>query len=218
MKKRILIKEKIKKEHGCTGYCVECIKKFKIIDDMASAEIPVEYWLLTLKNFSGSSKLKEEAEKYITNIKSKYEEGRSICLTGNQGTGKTMLSICILRAAIKNGFSVYYLTASDLLDKMTDFKNSYEIKNHVKNVDFLVIDEVDSRFFVSDSMKELFSSIFENIFRHRSQNMMPTIICTNETDMINVFRGQCVQSIKSLKSKYITTLMAAGQDFRKKNE
>lgn len=212
------IKEKIKAEHGCGDACQECTKKFIVIDEMDDANIPVGYWLLTMKNFCGSPKLKEIVEDYISDLKEKYMSGKSLCFSGGQGTGKTMSAICILRAAIKQNFSVYYMTASDLLSDMTDYKNSSELRRKLRQVDFLVIDELDSRFFTSDSVKELFSGIYENIFRHRAQNMLPTIICTNETGGIDrVFSGQAVHSINSLNSKYLQIVPVAGTDFRKKN-
>lgn len=216
--KRELIREKIKKDHGCKDLCFECNKKFVLIDKMYDANIPVAYWLLTMKDFSGSPKLKEIAEDYILNIKEKYNSGKSICFSGNQGTGKTMVSVCILRTAIKNGFKVYYITASDLLTISMDRKNNIDVLEKIRNVDFLTIDELDSRFFVSDSFKELFSSIYENIFRNRAQNMLPTILCTNETDnILNVFYGQVVHSIKSLNAKHLEVYPIAGKDFRKNN-
>jgi DNA replication protein DnaC len=215
-KKRDFVKERIKQEHGCDASCQECTKKFMVIDDMDEANIPAEYWMLTMKSFAGSPKLKEIVESYIANLKDRYMSGKSMCLSGSQGTGKTMSAICILRAAIKSGFRVYYLTASDLLAGITDFRNSSELRYRLKNSDFLVIDELDSRFFTSDSVKELFSGVYESIFRHRAQNMLPTIICTNETgDLLNVFYGQGVQSINSLNSRYLEMIPVAGLDFRK---
>lgn len=215
--KRELAKERIKKEHGCIDNCMSCNTKGMIIDGLADANVPTEYWFLHMKNFSGSPKLKEKVDDYIANIKQKYECGKSICFAGTQGTGKTMSSVCILRSAFKKGFSIYYITASDMLSELTDYKNSHELKNVLKNVDFLVIDELDSRFFVSDSVKELFGGIYENIFRHRAQNLLPTIICTNETEnILNVFSGQVVKSIESLNNKYLEECPVLGQDFRRK--
>lgn len=213
--KRDLLKDRIKQQHGCDDSCQECTRKFIVIDAMDGANIPVEYWMLTMKGFAGSPKLKEVIEDYIANLKDRYMEGRSMCLSGSQGTGKTMSAICVLRAAIKAGFSVYYLTASDMLSELTDYRNSSELRYRLKNVDFLVIDEVDSRFFVSDSVKELFSGIYEQVFRHRAQNQLPTIVCTNEADLMGVFMGQGVQSIKSLNHKYLQMIPVAGTDFRK---
>jgi len=143
-------------------------------------------------------------------------EGKSICLAGSQGTGKTMSSICILKAAIRQGFDVYYTTASDMLNELTDFKNSTERRNRLRTTDFLLIDELDSRFFTSDSVKELFSGIYENIFRYRAHNQMPTIICTNETEgILNVFYGAGRQSIDSLNRQYLKIHPVVGKDYRK---
>lgn len=215
--KRKIAKDKIKKEHRCVEYCPKCERKYIIIDGLADANVPVEYWTLFMKTFAGSTKLKEIIENYTRNIKEKYSDGKSICLSGTQGTGKTMSSICILRSAFKAGFSIYYISAADMLSELTDYKTSHDIRNKLRNVDFLVIDELDSRFFTSDSVKELFAGIYENIFRHRAQSLLPTIICTNETETIlNVFSGQAVRSIASLNDKYLEICPIIGQDFRRK--
>jgi DNA replication protein DnaC len=215
--KRDIVKSQIRTKHGCKELCQECIKKFTVIDDLHAAQVPVAYWTLSMAEFTGSPKLKEATTNYITEIKQKYIDGASICFSGNQGTGKTMSAVCILRAAIKNGFTTHYTTASDLLSELTDFKNAHELKHKLKTIHFLVIDELDSRFFVSDNVKELFSGFYESVFRHRAQNLLPTIICTNETDnLLNVFFGQAKQSIGSLHSKYLQMVPIIGQDFRKK--
>lgn len=168
-----------------------------------------------MKGFKGSKKLKEIVEEYIINIDKKYTYGTSICLAGNQGTGKTVSSICILKAALKKDFSVYYITAPDMMAEMVNYNSNYVIRNTLRTVDFLVMDEVDSRFFISDAQKELFSSIYENMFRYRTHNMLPTIMCTNETDnILNVFHGQSKQAIDSLNKQYLDIYPIAGKDFR----
>ena len=184
---------------------------------MEASNIPIGYWLLHMKDFQGAPKLKEIVDEYIQNIKQKYMEGKSICLAGSQGTGKTMSAICILKAALKADFTVWYTTASDMLNEMTNSKTSHDLRSILKDVDFLVIDELDSRFFTSDSAKELFSGIYESIFRYRAHNTMPTIMCSNETEgILNVFYGAGVQSIESLNCQYLTMYPVIGQDFRKR--
>lgn len=211
------VKASVKVKHGCSGACVKCTKIHAFIDKMYEANIPVGYWFLTMKDFHGAEKLKELYDDYVENLKDRYMEGKALCFAGNQGTGKTMSSICILKVAIKKGFSTYYTTASDVLNNLTNYKGSSELREKLRTVDFLVIDEVDSRFFVSDSVKELFSGIYENIFRSRAHNMVPTIICTNETEgILNVFHGAGVQSIESLNNQYLTVCPVIGPDFRKK--
>lgn len=214
--KKDLIKRQILEEHKCSGACGRCIRAHQLIDKMEQSNVPAGYWLLSMKNFQGASRLKEIVDQYIQNIKQKYLEGKSICFAGSQGTGKTMSAVCILKAALKEDFTAYYITAMDLLNEMTNSKTSHDLRSTLKDVDFLVIDELDSRFFVSDSVKELFSGIYENVFRFRAHNSLPTILCSNETDgILNVFYGAGTQSIESLNCQYLTIYPVVGQDFRK---
>ena len=215
-RKKDLLKQKIVSKHGCSGGCVKCAKKHQLIDKLEESNVPIGYWFLNMKEFKGEKKLGEVVNEYIENIQEKYMLGESICFAGNQGTGKTMSSICILKAALKKGFSASYITASDMLNEMTDSRYSNDLRYRLRNADFLVIDELDSRFFTSDSAKELFSGIYESIFRFRAHNTLPTVICTNETEgILNVFYGPGVQSIESLNHQYLTIYPVVGPDYRK---
>jgi DNA replication protein DnaC len=212
--KKQMIKDRVAAE--CGDDLVKRTKIHALIDKMEESNIPIGYWFLTMDKFDGSPKLKEITDTYISNMRANYMEGHSICLAGSQGTGKTMSSICILKAALKQGFSTYYTTASDILHDMTDYKNNGTIRNTLRTTDFLVIDELDSRFFVSDSVKELFSGIYENVFRYRAHNTLPSIICTNETEgILSVFYGAGRQSIDSLNQQYLKIYPVVGKDFRK---
>jgi len=212
-RKKELIKARVLAEHG---QGIKTTKIHRMIDKMSDANIPAGYWFLTMDKFEGSPKLKEIVDDYVANLQNYYMEGRSICLAGNQGTGKTMSSICILKEALKKDFSAYYTTAADMLSDLSD-KETSSIRSHLKNVDFLVIDELDSRFFTSDSMREFFSGKYELIFRHRAHNQLPTILCTNETqDILRVFYGPGVQSIDSLNNQYLKVYPVVGKDFRKR--
>lgn len=212
-KKKELVKAKILAEYG---QGIKTTKIHRMIDKMADANIPAGYWFLTMDKFVGSPKLKEIVDDYVANLQDYYMEGSSICLAGNQGTGKTMSSICILKAALRKDFSAYYTTAADMLSDLSD-KETSSIRSRLKSVDFLAIDELDSRFFTSDSMREFFSGKYELIFRHRAHNQLPTILCTNETqDILRVFYGPGVQSIESLNNQYLRVHPVVGKDYRKR--
>jgi hypothetical protein len=213
--KRELIKQKIVADHGCSGACIRCTKIQAMIDKMGDSNIPVGYWFLNMKEFRGPQQLLSITEEYIKDIEPNYLSGKSMCISGNQGIGKTLSAICILKAALKSNKSAYYITAADMMSEVADYENNGNIRKILRESDFLVIDELDSRFFTSNSVKEFFSSIYENIFRFRSHNTLPTILCTNETEnILNVFSGQCVQSIKSLHTQYLNFYPMAGLDVR----
>jgi DNA replication protein DnaC len=216
-KKKRLAREKIISKYKGNYHDIRCVRALKLIDQMADSNIPAGYWFIKMSKFKGPKLLADIVDKYSEGIKDNYASGRSICLAGNQGTGKTMSSICILKAALKNGYTSYYITASDIMAEMTNYQDNRSIRKTLRDVDFLAIDELDSRFFPSDAQKELFSGIYENIFRHRAHNNLPTIICTNETDdILNVFSGPSVQSITSLNNQYLKVYPFAGIDYRKR--
>ena len=212
-------KRRIVEEHGCDNNgngCAHCAVIHSLIDKMDEANIPCGYWFQKRKDFTGSEKLREITNKYIEELDQNYSKGNSICFVGNQGVGKTLSSTFIMKKALMKDYSVYYITAPDLFSEMMNYGKNYETRRMLKDVDFLVIDELDSRFFTSDAQKELFGGIYENLFRYRSHNNLPTIICTNETDdILNVFSGASVQSIKSLNNQYLKVYPIAAPDFRK---
>lgn len=210
-KKKRLIKERIKKDYGDPA---QSIKILRFIDMMDDSSIPVGYWFLKLEEFKGPVPFKKIVESYCNNISDRFMSGDSMCFSGNQGTGKTMASICVLKRALSAGFSAHYTTAYDIMTN--HFSNKYDAIRVAKDADFLVIDEVDSRFFISDAQKEIFSSIYETVLRFRVHNTMPTIVCTNEVNNIfDVFSGQGKHAIESLYNQSFKIIPVAGKDFRK---
>lgn len=214
-KKKLLAREKIINKHGCqeANVCLECLSKIDLIERLYISNIPCEYWFLN-KSKIIDTELQKIIQDYINNLKNNFANGISICMVGNHGVGKSMSACYVLRNAIKNKFTSYYITSYDLFSEVIENRNG-KIKEILKNTDFVVIDEIDSRFFCSDSMKEIFSGIFEGILRHRVSNELPTILCSNDTESVyNIFYGQCVQSMQSLFKKYIKIIPVAGKDLR----
>lgn len=210
--KKLAAIEQIKNSHNCNGACPKCIKAFELIDKMAAAHLPVEYWKAKKNDLYESNKLANICKGYLTNLQSNYLHGKSLCFIGGHGIGKTFSSCLLLKYILKDNYSGYYTSALDLMNESIE---SGTHKHMLRNVDFLVVDELDSRFFTSPAQKELFSGIYENIFRFRCQNLLPNILCTNETgDILKVFEGQTIQSIDSLHRQYIRFYHIAGLDVR----
>lgn len=194
---------------SCFGYCV-------FIDKMAEAEIPVDYWYRLMDDFYGEMNFKNAIQEYIKNIHEEYSNGITICLVGERGRGKTFAACAILKKAILENFSVYYTTLSDLVAGITGPKP--ELKLSLKEFDFIVIDEVDQRFFPTQQSMELFGNQLENVLRNRMQNRLPTILCSNSPDISQIFGGEFKKSFESLGSQFIRILPAIGKDARESRE
>lgn len=217
-KKRLLVKDQLKKEClECKGEgCGSCVKKGQMVDKMADANIPVTYWFLKMKDFSGPENVKKSTTDYILTIKDNYLTGKGLCFTGTYGVGKTTAACAVLKNALINEFTAYYTTLTDLIHYMMDYETRNEFTNLVTRVDFLCVDEVDSRHFsTSDEAQKTFGSNFERVIRYRTQNRLPTIIASNNASLDEVFTGQHRRVVDSLTSVATLVVPSMGKDIRK---
>lgn len=193
--------------------------KLIAVNRYAESNIPIEYWTLNMEqHFHGDPRLLNKYNEYVSDLKVSYTNGSSICLAGSHGTGKTLTSTCILKKACHKGFSTLYSTLSDIVNVLTAASNEekYLARRELTMVDFLVIDELDPRFMPSDNASDLYARSLESIFRTRSQNKLPTLMCTNSPNVIESFHGAMKASLSSLMKGYIKMFPVLGEDERKK--
>lgn len=203
------------------GLCNKCALINLIYNRYAESNIPIEYWDLKMdSNFRGYAPLKSKYEEVVLDLKKTYFDGVSICFAGSHGLGKTMTVSCILKKASQKGFTCLYTTLSDIVNTLTQAEShdKFLARRELVLVDFLVIDEFDSRFISSESSAELFASIMESVFRTRSQNRLPTFMCTNSPNIIETFNGPLKQSLNSLMKGNLKMFPVFGEDFRTKGE
>lgn len=216
-KKLDFIKAKIKERCECQGEgCRTCFTQVNRVGKYAAAGIPVDYWTLSFKkNFKGDKNFGNFVMKQIRDIEGIYERGESFAFIGNLGTGKTFAATSMLKMALLKGFTGKYYHMDQIIRSATS-NNSKEFFEEITNIDFICIDEYDSRWvFPSEKSEQLFGQTMESILRHRFQNGMPTIICSNTQDIKTVLSGDFERATESLFSKYVRTLYVAGKDFRK---
>lgn len=193
--------------------------KLIAVNRYAESNIPIEYWSLKMeRDFFGDARLKTKYEEYVADLKTSYISGTSICFAGGHGTGKSFTVSCILKKASQKGFSCLYTTLSDIVNVLTSAPNEdkYLAKRELALVDFLVIDEFDSRFMPSDNAADLYARSLEGVFRTRSQNKLPTLMCTNSPNVVESLNGPLKASIDSLMRGYIKIFPVLGDDWRKK--
>jgi DNA replication protein DnaC len=188
------------------------------INRYAESNIPIEYWSLNMKDFAGDIRLKQKYEEYVIDIKQSYLDGNSLCLAGQHGVGKSFVSTTILKKACHKGYSCLYSDLSSVVSVLTtaSSEDKYLARKELCMVDFLVIDEVDPRFVATEQASDLFARSLEGIFRTRSSNKLPTIICTNSPNIVETFKGALKVSLDSLFSGYMEMFIVMGDDFRKK--
>jgi DNA replication protein DnaC len=192
--------------------------KTSAITRFAESNIPVEYWDLKMdSNFTGFPGLLTKYNEYSADLKLAYTTGASFCLAGQHGVGKTMTVCCILKAAALKGYSCLYTTLTDIVASVTQAPNEdkYLARRELCMVDFLVIDEFDSRFLSSANAADLYARSLEGVFRTRIQNKLPTLMCTNSPNIVESFHDELKASLSSLVTGYLPILPVIGTDHRK---
>lgn len=193
--------------------------KSVIYNRYAESNIPIEYWDLRMdKDFVGDPKLLDKYNDLVSDLKGHYIAGTSICFAGSHGVGKSLATTNILKKACQKGFSCLYSDISMIVSVLTQASNEdkFLARRELCLTDFLVIDEVDYRFFSSDASSELFAKTLEGVFRSRRQNKLPTFICTNSPNILEGFDGPLKQSLDSLFSDKLKVFYVLDKDYRKK--
>jgi hypothetical protein len=81
--------------------------------------------------------------------------------------------------------------------------------------DFLVVDEVDQRFFGSANSRALYGNQFEHILRTRTQNRLPMVVCSNSEQLDDIFADQFQESFRSLRMQFFVVKRIGGKDARR---
>ena len=184
------------------------------------SNIPLEYWDLKMeKDFVGDARLKQKYEEYVSDLKKSYQSASSFCLAGGHGVGKTMTMTCILKKASQKGYSCLYTTLGDIVSVMTQApaEERFLARQELTKVNFLVIDEFDPRFMASENAADLYARTLESVFRTRSSNKQPTLMCTNSPNVVESFGGALRASINSLMKGYTKIFPVLGEDIRQRS-
>ena len=112
------------------------------------SNIPVMYWTLAMsKDYWGDPILLEKFHEITDDLHETYNKGVCICFAGRHGVGKSLVSTNILKKAVVKGYQCLYTTLADIVAMATSgpIDQKFKAQKELTMVDFLVIDEFDSR-------------------------------------------------------------------------
>jgi len=198
----------------------KCLTKFSSYVKLHYNGVEKEYWDLTLDDLHIEPISKSKIKDFIDHIDNAKKHGLGMALSGGHGTGKTLSSVLILKAAIAKEYSVYFTTLAELLKLIKQtFDSSREDTEALKELynskimgsDFLVIDDMGEEYtprtFGSFCVAEM-----SMLMRHRRRNCLSTIITTNlSRDVLMDKYGSAISSLLKSNLEYITF---AGKDYR----
>jgi DNA replication protein DnaC len=208
---------KLDKEAGMNGICSKCRVRIEAINRYVLGNLLIDYWDLTMeRDWKGDPKILKRYNELVADLNQTYSKGNSIIFVGSHGNGKTMTMINLLKKAAQKGFSVLYTTLGDIVSALTqaEYSEQFLARKELINIDFLCIDEFDSRYWLNEKSGDLYAKMLESIIRVRLNNTLPTFLASNSPNVLEGFSGAMKQSLGSL-FKLIETIVVVGEDNRK---
>lgn len=128
---------------------------------------------------------------YLDNYQNYLHNGIGMIFTGPPGTGKTMVSSLILKQLISNGIDGHMLMTTDLItgyiagrwDRQSTVADKQRFDREILNAEVLVVDDLArerAAGATDQNSRTGAESILEDVFRHRTQACLPTILSTNQ--------------------------------------
>lgn len=153
------------------------------------------YQKVTLEDMTVLDENKEAFDvikEYAEHVVHKLDAGLGLIIKGPVGTGKTTAAVAIMKEAIQNKRSPYFISMISLLDKLMSFRDQeerYEFEQRIKNCALLVLDDLGGEYIGKDKEESFMLKRIMSIIAERNQRSKSTIITTN-------------LKIKELKERY----------------
>lgn len=219
--------------HGDDPGC-RCHALMLMYEATAAANVPAKFWQAKVADFGVGQEhnpvvqdLKEKWSKLIFQVENTVRNIPLIIVSGANGTGKTMLSSILLKAAATQGISAQYILFNQLISLYYSREdNREEILERLHACDLLVIDEFGKEYTKTNQLGEVDTTsaianyakfVAENTLKTRSDAALTTVIVTNDSiDELKAKYGGPGRSIDSILDATTTVVLYhAGIDFRK---
>ncbi len=159
-------------------------ERIKTLVDM----VPLRFRHKSLADYEitapAQSQVKHIAMRYVDSFKERLQEGSSLIMHGNPGTGKTLLSLIMYQALAQQGFNVCYKPSLDFIHELieTKFKSQSAYQQHLRmylDIHFLVLDEVTQSVSKGGVPSDQEKQVLFQLINQRYENNLCTVVITN---------------------------------------
>ena len=184
--------------------------------NMIRAGISKEFWDIELDNFIGNKKVVDDVRKYCSKLEVAKEHGFGFLFMGLNGRGKTSMMMVILKEALRQGYTAFYITMPRIFKQIYlgwEYPNLVnELNQIVRSVDFLAIGELGKDYHRKDST-EFARAEFDCLFRERRELCLPIMMDTNyDKEDLEETYGASLMSLFESRMKFVEM---KGRDYRK---
>lgn len=193
---------------------------------LKDALIPEKYKNLTWNNWDMS--VSKELTDSFNWVKSqisdenigKFLKSFGLCLYGENGRGKSMVGICVLKTLLfKTKLKCRYISMSDYIQQILRRGPDSEYQYDIEDFDVLYLDDLDKlKNTDSEWVKERIFSLYDRMYRDSKILIMSTNLMT-PVDIINYFKefGSVGNAISSrLSEGMVFGRFIGGEDYRTK--
>jgi len=173
--------------YSASGERCKCLDAYNNEYEQICANLPAKYIGLEFNDIKDNDFVAKNNEtfkiikNYISDLKNMKQTGAGIYFWGESGAGKSYLASRILKKALKQGYSAYFVSLENLV--RANFKSRSEpkydeyLETLERDIDFLVIDEIDKM--PNDSKPSL--SFFETFLKNRYHSKKCLITTANSS-------------------------------------
>lgn len=152
-------------------------------------------------------------DEYISGFRKYIEAGAGLFLQGTNGSGKTLIATLLLKEAMRQGYSGFFLTFADMIEASRvrgygqEDKQAF-FRERIKSSRLLVVDDVghEMRQGYSSDIANISKSLIDEVLRFRVGMAYTTIITSNmyEDDLTKAY-GKGIYSLLQ-ESSLVRTL------------
>jgi len=174
-------------------------------------------WLdMRWEQFTNDDDALQKVLKYRDRATEIRKDGVGLYLHGENGRGKTLLVMLLLKDLFERGFRIRAVTLGRLISMYTagwsGAEKTDEFYSFIHEPDFLEVEEVGKEYKSGES--DLGKTVFDTVIRYRLQCQKPLLITTNlEPKLI---REVYTQDIASMLYEACLILKVSGEDKRPK--
>lgn len=201
--------------HGEQHVC-DCELQLQLHKWYLSSGIGITFQRQDWSDWEGDPKIVEKLSKFVFDHDRYLSRGVGLLLTGDYGTGKTMLSTLTLKEYVKLGYTCFSTTFASMIELFTagwydEDARKYFAKKVMKS-EVLLLDDLGRELRTKNKLSE---STFDDVLRTRVQEGRVTFITTNLNPNTELSEGYGGAILSLLKEKSVL-FPFDGEDYRLK--